>query len=116
MLRPSPNHGHYSCPMMMIHVDLLSSSSLLAFHHAQLVSFFPFHPLFSSCGQSVTTFVLPLMHQVSLVVKHALRGFAKLKFFQKSKKNWIELIKPTHPPSKLFFWKAITDMDRTLKS
>ena len=30
------------------------------------------------------------------------KGFAKLKKFQKSKKTWMELTPPTHPPSKLF--------------
>ena len=43
---------------------------------------------------------------------HWFRGFAKVNTFQKStKKTWIEL---THP--NFFFWKPITDMDRTLKS
>ena len=37
------------------------------------------------------------------VVVLTFRGFAKLKKFQKSKKNWIELTPPTHPSSKLFF-------------
>ena len=35
--------------------------------------------------------------QYELVVD-VLRGFAKLKKIQKSKKNWIELNPPTHPP------------------
>ena len=32
-----------------------------------------------------------------------LRGFAKLKKFKKSQKNWIELTSPTHPLSTFFF-------------
>ena len=44
----------------------------------------------------------------------ALRGFAKLKKIQ----NKLDRAHPTHPPSTQtsFFYKPITDMDRTLKS
>ena len=47
-----------------------------------------------------------------------LRGFAKLKFFQKSKNN-LDRAQPTHPPPYpifFFFWKPISGMARTLKS
>ena len=47
--------------------------------------------------------------------REELRGFAKLKKFKKSKKNWIELNPPTL--SKFFVcWKLISDTARTLKS
>ena len=49
-------------------------------------------------------------------IKNLLRGFAKFKQFQKSKIK-LGRAHPTHPPSKLFyFWKPITDMDKSLKS
>ena len=44
---------------------------------------------------------------------HRLWSCEKLKKFQKSKKN-LDRAHPT--PSIFFFWKPITDMDRTLKS
>ena len=39
---------------------------------------------------------------------NGVRVFAKLKKFQKSKKTWIELTPPTHPPSKLFWNPSLT--------
>ena len=50
--------------------------------------------------------------------RHVLRGFAKLKKFQKSKNN-LDRAQPTHPPPYpifFFFWKPISGMARTLKS
>ena len=47
-----------------------------------------------------------------------LRGFAKLKKFQKSKNN-LDRAQPTHPPpypNILFCWKPISGLARTLKS
>ena len=63
--------------------------------------------------QTIDTFVS--MHKYILVYLYInlflsfciymfqVRGFAKLNKSQKSKKNWIELTPPIHPPSKLFF-------------
>ena len=48
----------------------------------------------------------------------SLRGFAKLKKFQKSKNN-LDRAQPTNPPpypNIFFFWKPISGMARTLKS
>ena len=42
------------------------------------------------------------------------KGLCKVKKFQKSKIN-LDGAHPTHPHQN-FFWKPITDMDRTLKS
>ena len=49
---------------------------------------------------------------VCLINLHVLRGFVKLK---NSKINW-DRAHPSHPPPSNFFWKPITDTDRTLKS
>ena len=38
-----------------------------------------------------------------MIIQVTLRGFAKLKQFQKSKKIWMELNPPTHPPIQIFF-------------
>ena len=46
-------------------------------------------------------------HQ-TLLDREGITGFAKLKKFQRFKKNWIELTPPTHPHPN-FFWKPITD-------
>ena len=51
-------------------------------------------------------------------ISRALRGFAKLKKFKKSKKK-LDRAQPTHPPpypNIFFFLKPISDMARTLKS
>ena len=55
---------------------------------------------------------------VTSEVSATLRGFAKLKKFQKSKNNF-DRAQPTHPPpypNIFFFWKHISGMARTLKS
>ena len=55
---------------------------------------------------------------VKFMKQQGLRGFAKLKKFQKSKNN-LDRAQPTHPPpypNIFFVWKPISGMARTLKS